>query len=98
MLLPSFIAYFTLNRGYLEENQVFRHGDGTIYKYGVPMWWTLIWKYVVIYCYLLVVTWVFQRSYIPYAAISVSTDGSDNTQTEQYGPTTIRLIGSEEAS
>merc|ERR1719474_397936 len=84
VLVPSFIAYFTLNRGYLEENPVLRHGDGTVYIYGIPTWWTLIWKYVVIYCYLLVVTWVFQRSYIPYAAISVATDGGDNTETEQY--------------
>lgn len=61
ILIPSFIAYYTVDRGYLEENQISRHDDGTVYIYGIPTWWKLIWKYVALYSYLLVVTWVFQR-------------------------------------
>merc|ERR1719295_1050337 len=80
------IAYILLDRGYLKIHRVraVEGLDDTVWYFGVPTWWKLIWQYIALYSYLVTTIWVFDTALIPYAVISTSMSDGDNTDTEQY--------------
>ena len=86
ILVPSAVAYVVLERGYLKNHRVhvMERNDDTVWYFGLPSWWKLIWKYVALHAYLVTIIWVFDSALIPYAVISTSLSGGDNTDTEQY--------------
>ena len=86
ILVPSLIAFTLLDRGYLKKyrDRVLGGHVDTIWHCGVPAWWKLIWQYILLYSYLLAIVWSIDSPLIPYAVISTSMNGGDNTDTEQY--------------
>lgn len=80
------VAFLILDRTYLaeqkEQKRPIAGSDNN--SYGIPVWWRTIWKYVALYSAITLFTWVFVRAAIPFAALSTSTDSSNNTETEQY--------------